>query len=240
MHQCCLLLHPSWYGMWALLGEKVPRLYDSKGASLAFHSVWFCHDGCTPMKQKTQLGFQLVMGNLAEIFQPRRYAFNKHLILISCQTICYTPVCICGILDVSNLSALTCSFFTELKPIQGCNWSNFGWGEPPPLLSSQWDGALQVPSSLPSPCASHRVLGVPLLCAPLTGRGRCLRLEKEKRTGPAPELLCLHCQGHWEPRAPCAKEAQRHLSLPSGVGWYHEPVVEALKAPHPPQQAEGV
>lgn len=48
------------------------------------------------------LGFILVMGVLAEIFQPTYYVFNRHLILISC----YVSV---QHLDVSNLFSLPLS-----------------------------------------------------------------------------------------------------------------------------------
>lgn len=44
---------------------------------------------------KIQLVFRLVMGAFAEIFQPRCCIFNRHLILISCQTLCYTPYLWC-------------------------------------------------------------------------------------------------------------------------------------------------
>lgn len=107
-----------------------------------FYSVWFYPDAYTLMKQKNpemELGFILVMGVLAEIFQPIYYVFNRHLILISCHCISYiTYLWTTWMFQIFSLSLfpLTCFLITELYPLQGCSCSKVASRSNFPLLVS--------------------------------------------------------------------------------------------------------
>lgn len=133
------------------------------------------------MKQKNpemELGFILVMGVLAEIFQPIYYVFNRHLILISCHCISYiTYLWTTWMFQIFSLSLfpLTCFLITELYPLQGCSCSkvasrsnfpllvSFQW---PLLVSFQWDVVPQVSSSLNPSCVSlPSTLPMEFLCS---------------------------------------------------------------------------